>query len=63
MRRSWELTSIIVVALIAALMLIAFLWFDGGFGTAPISPPEGENPATNAPEGVEPPEPNTPDPQ
>jgi hypothetical protein len=63
MKRSWELTSIIVVVAIAVLMLIAFLWFDGGFGTAPVATPGGENPATNAPAGVEPPEPNTPDPQ
>jgi hypothetical protein len=41
-------------------MLIAFLWIDGGFGTAPDVPPEGEHPATKAPAGVEPPEPNTP---
>jgi hypothetical protein len=60
MRQSRELTSIIVVAVIAVLVLIAFLWIDGGFGTAPEVPPESESPATNAPEGVEPPEPNTP---
>lgn len=60
MRQSRELTSIIVVAVIAVLVLIAFLWIDGGFGTAPEVPPEGESPATSAPAGVEPPEPNTP---
>jgi hypothetical protein len=60
MKRSWELTSIIVVAAIAVLMLIAFLWINGGFGTAPETSPGGEHPATRAPAGVEPPEPNTP---
>ncbi|HEV2899805.1 MAG TPA: hypothetical protein VGX71_18645 [Pseudaminobacter sp.] len=60
MKRSREVTSIVAVAVIAALMLIAFLWIDGGFGTAPDVPPEGEHPATRAPAGVEPPEPNTP---
>jgi hypothetical protein len=60
MKRSWELTSIIVVAAIAVLMLIAFLWINGGFGTAPVATPGGEHPATRAPAGVEPPEPNTP---
>jgi hypothetical protein len=60
MKRSWELTSIIVVAAIAVLMLIAFLWINGGFGTAPEPSPGGENPATRAPADVEPPEPNTP---
>jgi hypothetical protein len=63
MRFSRELTSIIVVAVIAILVLVAFLWIDGGFGTAPETAPEGEHPATRAPEGVEPPEPNTPNPQ
>ena len=63
MRSSRELTSIIVVAVIAVLVLIAFLWIDGGFGTAPNVSPEGESPATKAPAGVEPPEPNTPDAQ
>ena len=60
MKRSWELTSIIVVAAIAVLMLIAFLWINGGFGTAPETSPGGETPATRAPADVEPPEPNTP---
>ena len=60
MKQSRELTSIIVVAVIAVLMLIAFLSFDGGFGTAPVATPGGEHPATKAPAGVEPPEPNTP---
>jgi hypothetical protein len=60
MKRSWEMTSIIVVAVIAVVMLIAFLWINGGFGTAPVATPGSEHPATRAPADVEPPEPNTP---
>lgn len=58
-RRNKELLAFAVAAAVVVAILIGFFTYDDGNETAPSVGGNSEEPATAAPLGVEPPEPNT----
>ncbi|MCV0397201.1 MAG: hypothetical protein K5872_14675 [Rhizobiaceae bacterium] len=54
-----ERKSIIISAVIAVIILLLFLFVDGSQDPVPVTSEGGESPTTEAPSGVEPPEPMT----
>ena len=56
-RRRREINAIVIAAAIALVLLVVYLVIGTGFRSAPDIAPPKESPATKAPEGTEPPEP------